>query len=109
MQGMVERTDAEAERTRKGCVFNENLGDCPRSDLTLELSPVCLSATAGIEHCEPLYAIDRAADLFFLGKQNMIFDVEDSGSSVRSLQKLSQLKEVPAFIVSHRGVCDSLE
>src|SRR5246127_2213932 len=109
MQGMVERTDAEANRTRKRCVFNKELGDRPRSNLTLELPPVCLSATAGIKNCEPLYTIDRAADLFFLGKQNMIFDVEDSGSSVRSLQKLSQLKEVPAFIVSPRGVSDSLE
>src|ERR1700751_3179017 len=109
MQGMVERTDAEANRTRKGCVLNQELGDRPRSDLTLELPPVCLSAAAGIKNCEPLYAIDRAADLFFLGKQNMIFDVEDAGSPVRSFQKFPQLKEVPTFIMGHGGVCDSLE
>ncbi len=66
-------------------------------------------AAARLEYCLPLDGIDRAADLFALRQEDVVFQVEDTGCGVGAFEEFSDLHEVPAFALGEGGVCGAGE
>ena len=54
-------------------------------------------------------SVDIAAHIFAAWQQDMIFNVQDSGGSIGALEKLAEPDKLPAFVVRHSRIGDTLK
>src|SRR3546814_2183688 len=83
----------------------------PRSTRTDPLFPypTLFRSRDAAQHRRPLRLIQRAAHLFALGQQHMIFDVKKPRGVVGPLQHKAQLQEPARLVPQHGAVEGTLE
>src|SRR4051812_12276601 len=104
VQGRVETVDAKSNRTRESGMSDDEFRHHPGRDLTEIDFPIGLKGAAGAQDRHPLDGIDVAPDLLAAGKEDMVFDVEETRCAICSLEQFPDPDKIPAFAVSHRRV-----
>ena len=88
---------------------DQKLGDLPTCHMAMRNLEIGLHGAARAEDCHPLRDIHIATDLLATWKQKMVFEIEHSGSGVRTFDILTGLNELPSLSMRHGRVRDPLE
>jgi len=70
---------------------------------------VGLERAGGAEHGLPLGGVDGAADIGSVGKQDVVFNIEDAGSLIGTFDVFPKLNELPALAARIGGAGEALE
>src|ERR1700733_7154751 len=105
----VDALVAGDERARHRLLQDQEVGDQPR------LHPVAIDPVIGgggrdrAQDGDPLEIVERTADRFRRGQEQMIFDVEQPRRIVRPLDEDAEAVEPVAFVAQHRAVARTVE
>src|ERR1700746_1511122 len=99
----------EKHGTGKSCVFYEKLDYFPGCNLSMIMLSVRRQGAARFQNCHPLDSVDISSNLLSCRQKDMIFNIENARSAVGTFQVFAEADKLPALVMRHGCVRNSLE